>query len=278
VDESHARLTHLLSGAPAPSMLAALARPPKSLAFRKNGERMSLGRIEKRLGVTAAAVAAISLGLAAAGGDARADGPVSPTGKGIVGGALLGGEVVTITLAAVGVERGWPYWVFGGVGMVGGGVGGYFVEVATKKSTPATAEPALYMLAGGMALIIPALVLSLNATAYKPPESDRAEPGNEPSKNTPAPGKDGTIVQPPKAAPPGATPPPSTKRDAAKPSRHARAPIRHIPLSLLDVYKNRLAVGVPALELRPLYTQREVFQYGVTQGTEVHVPVFKAMF
>src|SRR4029077_13880687 len=83
---------------------------------------------------TSAAAAAFTLTLAAAG-DARAGGPVTPTGKGIVGGALLGGEIVTITMGAVGVNRGWPYFVFGGLGMVAGGVGGFFVEKATGGTT-----------------------------------------------------------------------------------------------------------------------------------------------
>ncbi len=49
-------------------------------------------------------------------------------------------------------------------------------------------------------------------------------------------------------------------------------------MSLFDVYKGKLALGVPALEVRPLYTQREMWTYGVNQGTEVRLPIFKAMF
>jgi hypothetical protein len=222
----------------------------------------------------------------AASGDARAAGPVSPTGKGIVGGALLGGEVVTITMGAIGLEKGWPYFVFGGVGMVGGGVGGYFLEQKTKGTTTGTGstatttggtpEPALYMLAGGLALVIPALIISLNATAYKPPESDRTEPAaNEPAK-------DGPKVAPPAAAPPGAGPapaPPTTSRDRKKTrGRRDLAGLPHIPVSLLDVYHGKVALGLPAFELKPLYTHQEVAQYGVAQGTEVKFPVFKAMF
>lgn len=237
---------------------------------------MSLGRLDKRFAVILAAGAAFATTQLSAG-DASAAGPVSPTGKGIVGGALLGGEVVTITMGAAGVSRGWPYFVFGGLGAVGGGVGGFFVEKATKGTTNAdgtvtgrTSEPALYMLAGGMALLIPALVVSLNATAYKPPESDRMEPaGNEPAK------------EPPKVGPPGAAPPPgTTKLDPKKKARPNReyAKLPHVPVSLVDVYKGKVGLGVPALEVRPLYSQSEMWQYGVAQGTEVRMPVFKAMF
>lgn len=225
---------------------------------------MSLGRLDKRSAVILAAGAALATTLA--GADASASGPVSPTGKGIVGGALLGGEVVTITMGAVGVERGWPYFVFGGLGAVGGGVGGYFVEKATKASTSGAAEPAVYMLAGGMALLIPALVVSLNATAYKPPESDRVEPaGNEPAKEAP------------QVAPPGAQPAPTTRLH--KPLRpHREFAAIHVPVSLVDVYQGKIGLGLPALEVRPLYSQIEMARYGVAQGTEVRLPVFQAQF
>jgi hypothetical protein len=250
---------------------------------------MSLGRTEQKTRRTRAGVALVSaltftLGMAASG-EARADGAVSPTGKGIVGGALLGGEVVTITMGAAGVSRGWPYFVFGGLGMVGGGIGGFFVEKATKgttdamgNTTGATPEPALYMLAGGMALVIPALIVSLNATAYKPPETDRNEPStNEPSKEPPKP----TITP----APPGATPPPgepppptTTKNRYRTPRRGELASLPHIPVSLVDVYHGRVGMGLPAFELRPLYSSQEMWKFGVAQGTEVRFPVFKAMF
>ncbi len=228
---------------------------------------MSLGRHEKKLGAVAAAAVAFAMAFAGSPSDARADGPVTATGKGTVGGALLGGEVVCITMGAVGVERGWPYFVFGGLGAVGGGIGGFFVE---KASSP---QPSLYMLAGGMALIIPTLVVSLNATAYKPPETDQVQ--NEPANNrpaidTPAPGTP--------AAAPGA-PAPLTSRAVKKPARLAARPVApHIPLSVIDIYKGNLALGIPALELRPLYSSAELWKYGVSQGSEVRLPLFQTMF
>jgi hypothetical protein len=49
-------------------------------------------------------------------------------------------------------------------------------------------------------------------------------------------------------------------------------------MSLVDMYKGNVSLAVPMVEVRPLYTEREMWQYGVAQGTEVRVPVFKAMF
>ncbi len=215
---------------------------------------MSLRRIQKSL----AAAAVFTIALSGSPRRAHAEGPVTVTGKGIVGTALLGGEAVCITMAAIGVQKGWPYLVFGGVGAVGGGIGGYFIEQA---STP-TAEPSLYLLAGGMALVIPTLVVSLNATAYRPPEGDREEPmTNEPSATPQA---EGTLT---------------TSRERPKPrARQAMIAPPHIPVSFVDIHQGRLALGMPAFEVRPLYSQREVWQYGVQQGTELRVPVFQASF
>lgn len=187
--------------------------------------------------------------------DANASDRVSVTGKGIVGGALLGGEVVMLTMGAIGVERGWPYLVFGGLGAAGGGVAGYFIEA----SEPA-AEVPLYMLAGGMALVIPTLIVTLNATAYKPPETDQSEPiRNEPAAEPPQPGVNVQLTT-----------------DAAPLLRGARW--EQPRLGLVDITPGRVALGMPALSLKPLYSQDEMFKFGVAQGHEVRFPVLRATF
>jgi hypothetical protein len=52
----------------------------------------------------------------------------------------------------------------------------------------------------------------------------------------------------------------------------------HIPTSLLESYQGKVGFGLPGVQVKPLYTQAEMVRYGVAQGTEVQVPVFKAMF
>jgi hypothetical protein len=52
----------------------------------------------------------------------------------------------------------------------------------------------------------------------------------------------------------------------------------HIPTSLLDMYRGNVGFGLPAVQVKPLYSQAELTRYGVPQGTEVSLPVFKAMF
>ena len=167
----------------------------------------------------AAALTAVAFGAAtlmAHAPEARAD-EVSPTGKGIVGGALLGGEVVMITESLFRVENGWAYVIGGGLGAVGGGIGGYFVEQGSIDG-----RAPIYMLAGGLALIIPTLVLTLNATRYHPTEGaseDRA-PTNGPAAD---PGKaGGSVIVGPSAAP--ASPAPAVASPPAAPQ------------SLLDIW------------------------------------------
>lgn len=203
-------------------------------------------RFWSRGSLVAATVAAAAL-LAPA--EARAEGPVSGDGKGIVGGALLGGEVVTITMGAIGVEKGWPYFVFGGLGAVGGGVGGFFIE-----DNVSDAEVPVYMLAGGMALLIPSVVIALNATSYQSPEADEA-----PAEPAAPPGTVGgsvSVSQADEAAPPPAPPP-------------------HSAVAVAD---GSVAFTLPAPEVRPIYSKREIAQYGVEQRHELRFPVLSASF
>ena len=179
--------------------------------------------------------------------------PVSPTGKAITGGILLGAEVVMIPLGAAGVREWWPYVVFPPLAAAGGAVGGYFLE---KSDAPA--EASLYMLAGGLGLMIPALVLTLNATAYEPTEDEEEEPLPEGVSDTP---QNGDL------------PPPSAPATPEGPSGRL-AP----PRGLLDLSPSRVALGLPALAVRPAYTQLEIAQFGVRQVAEYHLPVLAGSF
>lgn len=188
--------------------------------------------------------------MAAGPGEAHAEGPVSGDGKGIVGGALLGAEVVTITMGIIGVEAGWPYFVFGALGAGAGGVGGFLVENADPP-----AEAPLYMLAGGMALVIPALVVALDATSYKPPAPGESD-ADEPVDNSPeAPSGEANFEITSEVKQPGA-----------------------MQVGAIDFAHGRLRVGAPAVEIRPTYSKEELAKFGVEQDTEVRFPVVRATF
>jgi hypothetical protein len=211
--------------------------------------------------------------------EARADN-VSPTGKGITGGALLGAEVVTIVESLVGVRAGWAYAVGAVVGAGGGGVGGYFVEKGSSDGKAPT-----YMLAGGLGLIIPALVLVLNATRYMPAEG--AVEDNTPTAPAAEPGVPGGSVTgappdvaspPPPAAPeaPSPTPPPQSK--APRHPGGPRAAQGAVAESLVDVSEGAFRMGVPVPDVRPVFTVAEQRQYGMRGETELRLPVFHVAF
>jgi hypothetical protein len=214
---------------------------------------------------------------------------VSPTGKGIVGGALMGGEVVTIVMSFTSAKSIGAYAVGFGLGAAAGGVGGYFVE---QSSTDGRVP--MYMLAGGLGLLIPAIVLTLNATRYQPtadltedraptnvPPADPGTPGGTPlgaggGQNTtpasmapPAAGGSGT----PSPDVPGPSPTPSAP---AAPSGPAGPPV--LPLSLLDVRGGELRLGLPVPEVRPMYSMSELKQMGLQQQTEFRMPLVKLTF
>jgi hypothetical protein len=181
----------------------------------------------------------------------------SPTGKGIVGGALLGAEVVTLVEAAIDVEPAWWYIVGGVAGAAGGGVGGYFVE---QGGDP---KPAMFMLAGGMALAIPTLVAVLSATAYEPPPVADTGPADEP------------VAEPPQ---PDAQPQSRIHQPKLRRTTVQRLALTQPPALLGLRQDGHVALRVPAIELRDMYTPVERIQFGVPQRAELRVSLFDVSF
>jgi hypothetical protein len=206
-----------------------------------------------RLVASVLALSALSAGVAATS-IAHADDQPDPTGKGIAGGILLGSEVVLAVEAAIDVEPAWAYVVGGLAGAAGGGVAGYYIEQDADPKLP------LLMLASGMALAIPTTVAVLSATAYEPPNDyvEDEKPSDEP------------VADPPR--PVGATPTSGAVR-----RRHTANHRRVVP-ALIDVEPERVTLSVPAVELRDVYSKKEVASFGLTQATEVRIPVLSVVF
>jgi hypothetical protein len=226
----------------------------------------TLHRAHRPVALATAALLGVT-SIATTARDARAESPnVKPDGKGIVGGGLLGAEVVTIVEAIAGVRPGWAYGVGAVIGAAGGATGGYFVEQASNDG-----RVPVYMLVGGLALIIPAVVLSLNATRYIPEEGateDRAPIGPAPEPGAPG----GSIVAPP---PPGPAAPPPTPPPPAPTTPPPPPP----PQSLLDVHDGAFRVGVPVPDVRPVFTVAEQRQYGTrSTESELRMPVLHITF
>jgi hypothetical protein len=118
------------------------------------------------------------LALLASATDGRAEGDATNRAKGITGGALLGAEVVLITEAALGVKPGWLYAVGGVVGGGGGGLAGYYIGGSSSPKPPS------FLIAGGIALVIPTLIGVVTATQFSPPDTYKQE--RTPEEDAPA--------------------------------------------------------------------------------------------
>jgi hypothetical protein len=168
-----------------------------------------------------------------------ADPPV--TGKGLVGGALLGGEVVMLTEAAIKVKPAWAYYVGGGVGLIGGGIGGHYLESHLDS------KEAMYMLSAGMLLVIPTAVASMNAVSYDTPleytqdnpPTDQPIDDQEMGTGATNPGNDMPTMPavspqtapPPSAPPPASSPPAPSVTPAATPQPGSAPPATTNPTS-----------------------------------------------
>jgi hypothetical protein len=51
-----------------------------------------------------------------------------------------------------------------------------------------------------------------------------------------------------------------------------------VPLSLVDVRGSAVRLGVPAVDVRPVFSLAEQRQYGMHAQTELRVPVLKLVF
>lgn len=216
--------------------------------------------------------------------DAPAAATVTATGKGIAGGALLGGEVGFLGLAAFNAKSPWLYYTVPPLLAIGGGVGGYFIERANQDSPTLP----LFMLAGGMALVIPTVVITLSATTYRPGNEDSTPSDATPSAaggvtvDVSKPSVTGGSPSTPGAPPPGSgagtsttTPPPPPKHKPGKTSLQS-PPMRSYALVSLD--SSAIRVGVPAVTMKPAYTNAELAKFGLAQRYEVHAPLLDIHF
>jgi hypothetical protein len=178
-----------------------------------------------------------------AGSAARAD---ANGVKGTVGGAMLGAGTVMLTESAFRLRPGWMY-LAGGAG--GGLVGGY---VGYKLSDDGSNRPPSFLLAGGIALIIPTIMGVLTATQYEPIGTIRQDlPGDSGD------GSNGDDDEPDAEG--------TDPMDAASPDeRAAHPPSPHLEL--------------PTIGLAQAFSRDELSRFRVRQATELHVSLLRGVF
>jgi hypothetical protein len=201
------------------------------------------GRIVTVRGKRSLAVLVVIGLLCAAGGEARAD---ANDVKGTVGGAMLGAEVVMLTESALRLRPGWMYLVGGAAGGLAGGYLGY------KISDDASNRPPSFLLAGGIALIIPTIMGVLTATQYEPIGTIRQSlPGDDSGD-----GDDSSAPADPDAR----------DRDmdgeSEGPGAHRFAP----------------RLELPAIHLAQAFSRDELACFRVRQATELHVSLLRGVF
>jgi hypothetical protein len=122
----------------------------------------------------------------AASGDGSPDDNGANIVKGMIGGGMLGAEIVMLTESALRLRPGWMYLVGGTAGAAGGAYLGY--ELCDDSSN----RPPAFLLAGGIALIIPTLMGVLTATQYEPsgPLERDADDADDEARTAAAPAAD----------------------------------------------------------------------------------------
>lgn len=240
------------------------------------------GKVTLVVGLTAALVAAQALAgtpRAFAQCDTSTDlcSTVSPDGKGIAGGLIIGAEIGFMANALIvnaGVrefDEAWAWIIFpavlGGLGALGGYYG---LEQPAQGMTPAFGpEPAVSVLAVGMALIVPTFVGVLALTAYNP----GADTGGTGASGDDDYGDDSGGAEesnPPAEAAPEATP--EADSESALRRTLAGGP------GLLRFDRGQILLGVPMVHTASRYTLEERTHMRLGQATDLRVPLVSGVW
>ncbi len=227
-----------------------------------------------------------------------ADGRMTALPQGTIGCALLGAEAFILIEGAAGVRNRWILLGTGALGLIGGGIGGYFMDAAIDSSTaapnPRSNLPAVSTatLAVGLGLIIPTMIMYVSATMYHPEdthvETDDAANANAPldesvgtgggtTGGTTSGGTTSTTTTTTTTT--GGTTPATTTTPAPATGGGGGRRVRHVgPEALLNFRPGRFRIGIPTLSVGNAYTLAEMHQFGVAPMSEWRVPVLSAAF
>lgn len=168
---------------------------------------------------------------------------VSAIPKGTVGLGLLGAELGMAIPALAGLTDWYWYVLFPALGAAGGAVGGWY---ATDK--PGRSNVAVGLLAAGMALLIPTLVLTAWKTSYQPDD----EPDSLEHESV------------------------AVAEAKERQREHERR--RRAGGGVLRRAEGGWLLGAPGLEMKVRQDPKEQLLLGMAPATEVHVPVVTGVF
>lgn len=244
---------------------------------------MPVRRFTWSLAFAAALFVAIPAALPAMASAQTVPAPVQITSgyKGVIGLGLFGAELGFSIPALAGMDQTWAYIVFPIVGAGAGATAGYFLLEGGSS------ELNVAVLAIGMALVIPAMVITLSATAYDP--NEEADVVEEDAADTGGPvqaedyevgggagGATDAAAPAPAATPPAPAAPAPTGRRHGGPGlaqRDAR------DTGLVRLNAGGVFLGVPSVATVPAYSLEEMARLGLReQRSEVRVAVFSATF
>ncbi|HTV19106.1 MAG TPA: hypothetical protein VMG12_10555 [Polyangiaceae bacterium] len=203
---------------------------------------------------TIASVVALGM-LCGAARDARAD---SNGVKGTVGGAMLGAEVVMLTESAFRLR---PTWMYLAGGAAGGLAGGYF---GYKLSDDGSNRPPSFLLAGGIALIIPTIMGVLTATQYEPIGTIRQEPSDSDANDGDSNGGGSRDDDNGDAPADVESNDPDARGGEPERGEGARALAPRLEL--------------PSVGLAQAFSRDEIARYGVRQTAELHLTLLRGVF
>jgi hypothetical protein len=218
----------------------------------------NVGVLERRVGLklpgiaqmTALAVAMALVGVTSTPSSARAQDPVVETGSGIsavpkgtIGMGLIGAELGFAIPALAGLDDWYWYVIFPTIGAAGGAVAGWFVA-----DKPGRQNASVALLATGIALILPTMVLTAWKTSYSPDEHE-------------------TVVEAERVADAEAR---ERLRDAERRRRAGAGMIRRSDDGWL--------LGAPGVVMAAGQTPKEQILLGLVPAPEVHLALLTGVF
>ncbi|MEM1415131.1 MAG: hypothetical protein AAGH15_09535 [Myxococcota bacterium] len=179
--------------------------------------------------------------------------------KGTIGGALIGAELGFMFPALLGravpaLHDTWSFIVFPTVFAGGGAVAGWFL-----LDDPNRPEAAVGVLAFGLALVVPTLVVTLVSTAYDP-DRDIEPPSNPPAPDEAAEGEPAEAAHVPREA------------------VDERVVAMRAGTGLLRLQGGALRLGLPGVSVVPRYSPQQLALYGGEQDHEIRLSLFSGAF